>query len=76
MNCPICGNEMLKGILTGDGRDKIRWEAEYTPTSLIDRIRGKGEIDTEYYGIAFIIHSTYCTQCKKMMFDTAIIGIL
>ena len=27
MICPFCGKEMEKGILSGDGRSKVRWKA-------------------------------------------------
>ncbi len=27
MKCPYCGGEMQQGVLSGDGRRKVRWKA-------------------------------------------------
>lgn len=28
MNCPFCNKEMIKRVITGDGRAKVRWYAD------------------------------------------------
>lgn len=28
MNCPFCNKEMIKGVITGNGRAKVRWYAD------------------------------------------------
>lgn len=72
MNCPFCGKEMVKGVLVGDGRSKVRWEAANQKSSVMDRIVGVGVIDASYSLAKFKIESDYCYECKKMIFSTNI----
>jgi len=72
MECPFCGKEMVKGVLSGDGRSRVRWEAKGEETGFLEKVLGKGMIDVEYSLSKFKIHSFYCPGCKKMIFDTDI----
>ena len=44
MICPFCGNEMVKGILSGDGRSPVVWKQGDKKTSTIDKIVGIGTV--------------------------------
>ena len=71
MNCPFCEKEMKKGVLSGDGRGKVRWNEGDERPSLIDRLSEKGCVTTAKYTISnFTIESFYCDSCKKMIIET------
>lgn len=72
MECPFCGKEMRKGILSGDVRSKIFWNPENEKLSMLDKMAGKGMIDAEYSLTKFKILSDYCDTCKKMVFSTGL----
>ena len=40
MKCPYCNNEMKKGILSGDGRSKVRWIANNEHIGMMDKLAG------------------------------------
>ena len=42
MICPFCGKEMEKGILSGDGRCKVRWKAGDKKADFWDALSGSG----------------------------------
>ena len=69
MNCPFCEKEMTKGTLSGDGRTKVRWDADGEKIGLFDKMF-IGLVDAEYTFTKFRIKSFYCENCKKMIFDT------
>ena len=71
--CPFCGKEMLKGILSGDGRSGVSWKAGERKIPLIDRITGSGKVTAaKLTPASFMICSYFCPDCKKMIFDTDI----
>lgn len=71
MNCPFCNKEMIKGVMTGDGRRKVRWHAEGEKISLTESaFTEKGLIDANYTLTKFNIDSFYCENCRKMIFET------
>lgn len=75
MNCPFCNKEMIKGVISGDGRARVRWHADGEKTGLIEStFTEKGFIDANYTLTKFSIDSFYCKGCKKMIFDTDVKG--
>lgn len=73
MECPFCGKEMSKGILSGDGRSAVRWNAGDKKAGFMDTLNGSGVITAAKHSLAtFTIEAYYCTSCKKMIFDTDI----
>ncbi len=71
MNCPFCGKEMLKGILSGDGRSAVSWKQGDSKAGLMDRIVGSGMVTAAKRSLAtFTIESFFCPDCRKMIFDT------
>ena len=72
MKCPFCNKEMIRGIMSGDGRSKVYWEADGEKVGVLEKICGKAMIDAEYTLTKFKIHTEYCVDCKKMIFDTGI----
>ena len=72
MQCPYCNTEMKKGVLTGDGRSKVRWHENGEKIGMVDKLSGVGMIDAKYTLTTFEIESHYCESCHKMIFDTKI----
>ncbi len=73
MQCPYCGKEMLKGILSGDGRSNVCWKAGEDKTGWADSFLGKGKLTNVKHTLtSFSIETYFCAPCKKMIFDTDI----
>ncbi len=72
MKCPFCGEKMLEGFISGDGRSKVYWEADGEKINFLEKALGRGMIDAKYSLSKFKIHSFYCPFCSKMIFDTKI----
>lgn len=71
MICPFCGKEMEKGILSGDGRSRVRWKAGDKKADLCDTLIDSGRVTAVSYTLAsFNVESYFCAACKKMIFDT------
>lgn len=71
MNCPFCGKEMLTGILSGDGRSPVTWKQGSRKAGWIDQIVGSGTVTAAKRNLAtFTIESSFCPDCRKMIFDT------
>ena len=71
MTCPFCGKEMEKGIMSGDGRSKVRWKAGDKKSDIWDALSFSGIVTGIDYSIAsFTVESYFCSACKKMIFDT------
>lgn len=72
MYCPYCKSKMEKGIISGDGRRKVRWYKDGKKIGLFDKMAGIGLIDAKYTLTKFEIESYYCAECHRMIFDTEI----
>lgn len=74
MICPFCGEEMEKGILSGDGRSSISWKPGDKKASFAEKFLGDaGSVTAVKYTLAsFTIESYFCSVCQKMIFDTDI----
>ena len=72
MKCPFCNNEMVSGVMSGDGRRQILWQPNDEKLGFMDRLVGKGALDAKYKMAKFEINTEYCSSCKKMIFDTDI----
>ena len=71
MICPFCGKEMEKGILSGDGRSKVRWKAGDKKADIWDALSCLGSVSAvKYTRTAFTVESFFCPTCKKMMIET------
>lgn len=71
MICPFCGKEMEKGVLSGDGRSKVRWKAGDKKADIWDTLSFSGIVTTvKYTPTAFAIDSFFCSACKKMIIET------
>ena len=71
MTCPFCGKEMEKGIMSGDGRSKVRWKAGDKKSDIWDALSFSGIVTGIDYSItSFTVESYFCPACKKMIFDT------
>ncbi len=49
MICPFCGKEMKKGILSGDGRSKVRWKSGDKKTDIWDALSDSGSVTAVKY---------------------------
>lgn len=73
MKCPFCGGEMQEGSLSGDGRSRVRWEADNEEKAgLLEKALGKGAVSAEYSLSKFKMRGSYCPACKKMILDADI----
>ncbi len=73
MECPYCKQEMKRGYLKGDGRQKVRWHEEGKKIALTDKIVGAGILQAVEYGFGtFKLFGAYCEGCKKLIIDTGI----
>lgn len=73
MKCPYCEQEMIAGIMSGDGRSRVFWETSEDKLGLMDKVVGKGMVESVSYSLAkFKLKTNYCPACKKMIFDTNI----
>ncbi|MBR6536624.1 MAG: hypothetical protein IKT67_05440 [Lachnospiraceae bacterium] len=73
MECPYCKQEMKKGCLKGDGRQKVRWQEEGKKNSLGDKLAGAGLPEAVKYSLgAFQLPGEFCKSCKKLIIDTGI----
>ncbi len=73
MICPFCGKEMLKGILSGDGRTPVTWKQGSRKAGIMDRITGSGIVTAAKRNLAvFTLEARYCPDCRKMIFDTEV----
>ncbi len=73
MNCPYCGKEMEKGILSGDGRSNVTWNPGNKKSGGFDRFLGIGKVTAAKHSLTlFFIEAYYCSECRKMIFDTDI----
>ena len=73
MECPYCKQEMKKGYLKGDGRQKVRWQEEGKKTSLADKFAGAGLPEAVKYSLGYFqLSGEYCKNCKKLIIDTGI----
>ncbi|MCX4338665.1 MAG: PF20097 family protein [Lachnospiraceae bacterium] len=55
MNCPFCEQEMIPGMMTGDGRSVVRWAPLDDKLSFVDKIVGKGIVTGATYKLGFKI---------------------
>ena len=69
MECPYCKNEMVKGVIEGDGRAPFRWINEGEKIGLIDRVFGGGEIAKSHPFSHTTIEGYNCKSCKKVIID-------
>ena len=75
MNCPFCGKEMQKGILSGDGRSPVTWKQGDRKTGFIEQMVGTGTVTAAKRNlVSFRIEAWYCPDCHKMIFDTDVTG--
>ncbi len=73
MICPFCNKEMIKGVLSGDGRSMVTWKAGDKKANVLDKIDGLGKVTAVKRSLAtFTIETFFCSSCKKMIFDTDI----
>lgn len=73
MECPYCKQEMKRGYLKGDGRQKVRWQEEGKRISLGDKMAGNGLPEATKYSMGtFQLPGWYCKSCKKLLIDTGI----
>jgi hypothetical protein len=71
MICPFCGTEMEKGILSGDGRSKVRWKAGDKKADIWDALSCLGSVSAVKYTLtAFTVEAFFCFACKKMIIET------
>ena len=75
MKCPFCASEMQTGALTGDGRCKVLWEPEENRPGFLDKMVGKGSVESAEYSLSrFRLKAEYCPHCKKIILDTGVSG--
>ena len=75
MNCPYCNNEMVKGVIQGDGRESLKWIEDGGKKGLIDRMAdvldGKNIIAKghNYSLTRTTIEGYKCNICNKIIID-------
>ncbi len=73
MQCPYCKKEMQKGVISGDGRCKMYWETEDKKPGFFDKLNGTCRVSAAKYILGELrIDAFFCSECKKMIFDTDI----
>ena len=73
MECPYCKQEMKRGYLKGDGRQKVRWQEDGNDHALADAVFRVGLPDAVKYSWGkFKIPGEYCKNCKKLIIETGI----
>ena len=73
MQCPYCGKEMRKGILSGDGRSNVCWKEGERKAGWTENFFGTGKLTAVKHSLAsFSIETYFCDHCRKMIFDTDI----
>ena len=71
--CPYCQKEMQEGMIIGDGRNKVRWEAANKKMGIIEKmITDKGCLEANYTLAHFQIEANYCAACGKIIIDNHI----
>ena len=71
MKCPYCGRELQHGILSGDGRSKVRWKEGDQKASFSDAFTDAGTLSAAAYTLtAFTMEAYFCKPCQKMILDT------
>ena len=71
MVCPFCGKEAEKGILSGDGRSRVRWKAGEKKAGFVDALSDSGRVTAVDYSLAsFAAEAYFCRPCRKMIIDT------
>lgn len=71
MKCPYCGGEMQQGVLSGDGRRKVRWKAGDKKASWSDALADVGTLTAAKCTLtSFTMEAFFCKACKKMVIDT------
>ena len=71
MKCPFCGGEMQQGVLSGDGRSKVRWKAGGKKAPWTDELTDAGMLTAAKYTLAsFTVEAHFCKACQKMILDT------
>lgn len=74
MKCPFCEQEMVAGVMSGDGRSRVYWESSEEKVSTMDKVfGGKGLVESVTYSLPkFKLKADYCPRCKKMIIDTGV----
>lgn len=73
MKCPFCGGEMQQGVLSGDGRSKVRWKADDQKTPFTDAFTDVGTLTAAKYTLtSFTMKAHFCKACKKMILETGV----
>ena len=77
MVCPYCNKEMQKGVISGDGRAPVSFNAGDKKVNMFEQLAGVGVIEAvkyvpKYVPLSFQIEAFYCKPCRKMIFDTDI----
>ncbi len=71
MVCPFCGKEMEKGMMSGDGRDKVRWKSGDKKADICDKLAVLGNVTAVKYSLTtFTVEAFFCSACKKMIIET------
>ncbi|MDO5151389.1 MAG: PF20097 family protein [Oscillospiraceae bacterium] len=71
MKCPYCNKEMIKGVVSGDGRSTVIFSEGIKPTKLLDRLDGSGALIPQKRTLSrFLIDACFCKDCKKLIIDT------
>ena len=73
MNCPYCGKEMKKGIMSCDGRQGLHWKEGEKKANFIDTLGGGCALTaSKMHGLSVLIklEANFCPDCKKMIIDT------
>jgi hypothetical protein len=66
MICPFCGKEMEKGILSGDGRSKVRWKAGEKKADILDTLSNAGGISAVRYSLtAFTVPGLFAVGSRS-----------
>lgn len=73
MNCPWCEREMQSGVITGDGRSRIRFQPDGVKYTFGDLLCGTGVLTAAV--IKFMtanVPAHYCDRCGKMVIETKV----
>ncbi len=74
MKCPYCEKEMKKGILSGDGRTKVRWKEGNKKADIWDTLSFKCNLSAIRYSLcSFTAEAWFCHDCNKMIIETDVV---
>ncbi len=73
MICPWCKKEMQAGIISGDGRSRVRFQPDGVKYSFGDILAGVGILEAAQTNwVVSRIPAHYCHHCGKIVIESKV----